>query len=146
MKRLRIALKPEPAMEVNRHAIRDQKLVYVICANKKIQYPNGRSRVVYIGTTRLGISRVAASAAYRSEDILRLRGVNSFKVSIVTCGARRNVRGWQKLERAFLLEFKEKHGGVPRFNTAGKNFVETNEFGDHLFSRNAVRTILDNLG
>jgi hypothetical protein len=145
MKRLRISLKRGPAMEVHRIAVSHQKLVYVICANRKIQYPNGRSPVVYIGTTRLGVSRVAASAAYRSEDILWRHGVNSFQVRIVTCDARKGVRTWNKLERALLLLFKDMYGCVPLCNTNGKNYVETNEFDDNFFRRKRVRDILDNL-
>jgi hypothetical protein len=142
--RLRISLKRAPAMVVNRISIRHQKLAYVICANKKIPYPKGNSPVVYIGTTKTGIDRVAQSASYWSEDILDLRGVNSFEVRIVTCDARQAVRSWHKLERALLLEFREKYGSIPLCNTAGKNFVETNEF-DKFFARKRVRDILDNL-
>lgn len=130
-------------MEVNRIAIRNHKLVYVICANKKILYPSGRSPVVYIGTTKNGISRVAESAAYNSKDILGWHGVNSLQVRIVTCSLRQRVRTWHKLERALLLMFKDKYGSVPWCNTAGKNFVETNEFD--FFARKRVRDILDNL-
>lgn len=145
LNRLRISLKRESAMKVNRISINDLKLVYVICANKKVRYPKGRTPVVYIGTTRNGIARVAASAAFRSEDILLLPGVNSFEVRIVTCSVRQGVRTWRKLERAFLLLFKDKYGSVPYCNTAGvgKNFVETNEFD--FFARKRIRDILDNL-
>jgi len=142
-KRLRISLKREPAMEVNRSSIDDLKLVYAICADKKIRYPEGRSRVVYIGTTTKGISRVAVSAAFRSEDILYLTGVNSFRVRVITCGVRQGVRTWHKLERALLIAFRDRYGEIPYCNTAGKNFVETNEFD--LFARKRLRDILDDL-
>lgn len=130
-------------MEVNRISIKHSKLVYVVCASKKIKYPKGGSPIVYIGTTRKGVSRVAGSAAFRSKTILRLHGVKSFHVRIVTCGVRQHVRTWHKLERALLLVFRDRYGSVPRCNTAGKNVVENNEFS--LFARKRVGDILNNL-
>jgi hypothetical protein len=82
MERLRISLKKNPAIEINRISIIDLKLVYVILANKKIKYPSGYSPVVYIGTTQNGIARVAPSAAYRAEEILYDHGINSLQVRI----------------------------------------------------------------
>jgi hypothetical protein len=131
-------------MAVNRISIGDLKLVYVICANKKIKYTSGRSPIAYIGTTKKGIERVAQSVAYRADDILSKHGVNSFEVRIITCGVRRRVRTWRKLERALLLVFKERFGGVPYCNTVGKNFIEGDEF--RYFSKRRVMNIIDNLG
>jgi hypothetical protein len=130
-------------MTVNRISIHSLKLVYVICANKRIKYSKGRTPVVYIGTTRNGISRVAASAAHRSEDVLWLHGVDSFQVRIVTCRVRQRVRTWHKLERALLLEFRRRYGEVPYCNTVGKNITETNEF--EFFARRRVKNILEDL-
>jgi hypothetical protein len=53
------------------------------------------------------------------------------------------VRTWHKLERAFLLAFKEKYGSVPYFNTAGKNVEEQDEF--NYLAKERVKDILDNL-
>jgi hypothetical protein len=127
----------------NRISIGSLKLCYVICANRMIRYKNGNSRIVYIGTTKNGIARVAPSAAYRATVILQEHGINSLEIRIVTCGVRRRVRTWFKLERALLLRFKERYGDVPRCNVQGKHFVETNEFD--LFARKRVDDILKNL-
>jgi len=54
-------------MEVDRISLGYSKLAYINCADKKLRYPQGRSRIGYIGTTKNGISRVAESAASRSE-------------------------------------------------------------------------------
>jgi hypothetical protein len=140
LNRLRISLKRVPALEVNRIAISDLKLVYIICANRKIQYPTGRSPVVYIGTTKNGISRVAESAAFHSESILSLHGVNSFAVRVVTCRVRRGVRTWRKLEDAFLLAFRDMYGAAPYCNSTGTGYVETNEYD--VFARKRVKDIL----
>ncbi len=87
--------------------------------------------------------RVAQSAASRSNEILRQPGVNSFEARIVTCQPRQSVKTWHKLERALLIVFKELHGDVPRYNTHGKNFVETDEF--RYFSKARIRRILEDL-
>src|SRR5207247_9671411 len=50
-----------------------KKLVYVILTDRKYRYPKGRSRVVYVGTTKNGFDRVAQSAA-RSASRPVLRG------------------------------------------------------------------------
>jgi hypothetical protein len=137
--RLHISLKRGAAITVNRISIGNLKLVYLICANKRIQYANGKSPIAYIGTTAKGIERLAQSAAARSEDILRQHGVNSFEVRIVTCGTHKRVRTWHKLERGLIL-IKEKYGGVPYCNTVGKNIVEGDEF--NYFARTRIVDVL----
>lgn len=140
--RLRISLKRQPAMVVNRIAVGDLKLCYVLCANRSIPYDTGRSPIIYMGTTRNGIDRVAQSAAAKSW-VLGMHGVTSFEVRIVTCGSRQRIRSWHKLERALLLTFRDKFGTVPICNTVGKNFVETDEF--RLFSRSRVSAVIEGL-
>jgi len=96
------------------------KLVYVLMADKKIRYPEGRSRIVYVGTTKNGSSRVAESVAWQAEKILRLRGVLSLDARVLTCRPRQNVKTWLVLEKALLIAFREKFGEVPRCNIHGK--------------------------
>ena len=129
-------------MVVNRIAIGDLKLCYILCANKKLVYEAGRTPIVYIGTTKNGIDRVAQSAANRSW-VLGEHGITSFEARVVTCGSRQRIKSWHKLERALLLVFKERFGSVPICNTVGKNFVETNEFD--LFAKSRVVDIIDGL-
>lgn len=121
MKRLRISLKRREAITVDRVSIGKLKLSYVICADKKLHYEKGRSRIAYIGTTKNGIDRFAQSAAGRSDDIFDLWGVERFTVHVVTCTPRQKVKSWHKLERALLLTFKDKFGEIPRANIQGKN-------------------------
>jgi hypothetical protein len=45
-----------------------------------------------------------------------------------------------KLERALILIFKEKYGGVPYCNTVGKNIVEGDEF--NYFARTRIVDVL----
>ena len=143
LRRLTVSLKRQTAMEVSRVSIGSEKLVYFIVANKKLQYADGRSKVAYIGTTKNGLNRVANSVAFRAPAVLRLHGVDSFEVRIVTCRPRQNVRTWLKLERAFLLTFKELYGEVPKNNTHGRGISEVDEFD--YFSRVRLRRILEDL-
>lgn len=144
-RRLNLSLKSQHALEVTRIAIGNEKLVYVLIANKKFRYPHGRtSAIAYIGTTKRGVARVAGSAAERSEEILSLHGVKRVIARIVTCSSRQKVKTWLKLERSLLLEFRAAYGSVPKCNSHGKNMVETDEFS--YFSRDAVRKLIEKLG
>jgi len=114
LKKLRISLKRRAALSADRILLAGPKLAYVLVADKKLQYKTGRSRVVYIGTTKNGKGRVAESVATRAEEILRLHGVLGFEARIVTCTARQNVKSWHKLEMALILVFREMFGETPK--------------------------------
>ena len=130
-------------MIVHRVSIGNLKLAYVICADKKIKYPKGRSRIVYIGTTKNGIDRVAQSSASRSDVILNSHGIQTFSVRVVTCTPRQKVKTWRLLERALILQFKEMFGKAPECNTQGKNTIWRDE--QTLFARARLRTIIEDL-
>src|SRR5258706_126350 len=123
-RRASVSLKRETALTAKRVILGHDKLVYVLVADRKLDYPDGRSRIAYIGTTKLGGARIAQSVATRAEAILNLHGVTSFEARIVTCRPRQHVRMWHKLERALLLQFRNMLGEVPRCNIQGKNFTE----------------------
>ncbi len=142
LRRSTVALQRGYAMHVNRLS-GHIKLVYAILIDKKYKYENGRSRIVYIGTTKNGFSRVAQSAAAWADDIFQLRGVKEFEVRIITCRPRRNLKTWRILERALLLQFREIYGEIPAANTQGKNITEKNEF--KVFSRRRIHRILEDL-
>ena len=143
-RRLNLSLKTIHAVEVTRVAVGNQKLVYVLLADKKFKYPHGQSAVAYIGTTKRGIARVASSAAYRAEDVLSEHGIRKVIARIITCGPRRRVKTWVKLERALLLLFRAEYGAVPKLNSQGRKIKEGDEFG--YFSREAVRKVIQRLG
>jgi len=143
-RKLKLSLKRTHAIEVTRIAIGNQKLVYVLVADRKFKYPFGRSAVAYIGTTKQGIKRVASSAAWWAETILSEYGVRKVSARIITCGRRQNVKTWVKLERALLLEFRREYGDVPVCNSQGRKMIEKDEFS--YFSREAVRNRVLELG
>jgi hypothetical protein len=141
--RARVSLKREAALIARRIILRDEKLVYVLVANKKINYDTGRSAIVYIGTTKNGGSRIAASVAGRAKRILSLHGVTEFSARTLACRPRQRVKMWRKLERAMLIGFKELFGEIPECNVQGKNFKETDEF--RYFARARVHRIIEDL-
>jgi hypothetical protein len=99
-------------------------MVYLLRADKPQRYENGRSRIIYIGETRKGTKRPAASAASKALKAFgklrgKLRGVKRIDVHPVTFRGRRNVRMWEVLERDLLSMFKEIHGGIPFYNRQG---------------------------
>lgn len=124
---LRIKLHRQPAMEVSRVSIGDNRLVYLVVAEKPLRYRWGRSKIAYIGTTRKGIKRISQSVAARADDILSLHGIRRFQVRIVVCAARKNVKTWVKLERALLLTFREVYGDLPKCNISGKRMRSSDE-------------------
>lgn len=139
-----VSLLRDPAMVVNKEAIGNDKLVYFMVADKKIKYPTGRSRIVYIGTTKNGASRFARSAASRADDILGIYGIRRFEVRVATCKPSKRIKSWIKLERAFLLAFREEYGDVPHCNSQGSKMKVKDEYD--YFARNRIRQIIDDVG
>ena len=142
-KRLTISLKPKHAMQVTRVSIGKKKLVYTILVKKALKYPWGRSRIAYIGTTKRGVDRIAQSVAARARDILLIHGVREFTVRVVTCSPKPGVKTWQKLERAFLLTFRQKYGAPPKCNTQGSKIKQRDEF--KYFTRRRLERVLEML-
>lgn len=75
--RLTIKTYRKPAVIINRSAVVTERLVYIAVANKSLRYRYGRSRIVYIGTTKAGASRIAASAAAKAKKMLGLGAARS---------------------------------------------------------------------
>jgi hypothetical protein len=142
-RRLAVSLNRDEAVTVTRVSIGKQKLAYVLVADKKLNYPKEKSRIAYIGTTKKGISRISQSVAYRSHDILALRGVRSFQARVVSCQPRQNVKTWHKLERALLLVFRDRFGDVPVCNSHGSKMRRMKEF--YIFSEKKIKSIIDEL-
>lgn len=142
-RRLQISLKPTPALTMRRVALEHEKLIYVICADRKLRYPKGFSQIAYIGTTRTGVSRIASSAAYRSGDVLWSHGVQSFDVRVVTCNPRKGIKSWLRLERALILSFKDIFDGIPLCNIQGSGFEEGREFDT--FKRSRLHEVIRDL-
>jgi predicted GIY-YIG superfamily endonuclease len=108
--RLRIKFHDTPAITITRIALHADRLVYFAVTNKRMKYEYGASRIVYIGTTKKGVNRIASSAAGQGEALLSDRGIKRLEFYTITCSARQAVQTWRKLERALLIRFREKFG------------------------------------
>ena len=90
--KLTISISTKPAVIIHRRANTNKRLVYFAVANKPHRYRYGRSHVLYIGSTKKGASRVAASAAAKARELLREHGVKELQFFTVSCRRRRHVR------------------------------------------------------
>jgi hypothetical protein len=87
-------------------------MVYILAGNKHFAYRDGRSRILYIGTTEKGAGRPAASAVSKASEVFyKLRGVKTIEVHIVTSGKRN-----KQLEAALLEAFRKRHFQLPKYN------------------------------
>src|SRR5260370_17476460 len=143
MRRLNVSLNAHPAMTVTRASVASERLVYFIVLSKRINYPSGRSRIAYIGTTRQGVRRLATSMTTKAERALRKHGVRDFAIRVVTCKGRQRVQTWRKLERGLLLTFRQIHVAVPQFNIQGTKIRRLDEFD--YFSEVRLRRILQQI-
>ena len=109
-------------MSVDRTIGRRDKLVYILLAPKPQKYLRGRSRIMYVGTTEKGVSRIASSVATRSEAIFRKWGIKKIEVQIVWCTPLQKVKSWRLLERAILSDFLSIYGELPECNSQGKSY------------------------
>jgi predicted GIY-YIG superfamily endonuclease len=152
-RRLNIKLSKGPCVVIHRAAFRNDKLVYVACANKKIRYPvrqkrriaymREKSRIVYIGTTRKGARRIASTAAAKGEELLYDYGMKALVFYVVTCTRRRGVESWRKLERALIIRFRELYGDIPKGNKSGR-FWRWKDEKDY-FSQDGLTQVIDEL-
>lgn len=140
-KKLTISISSKPAVIIHRRANATKRLVYVAVANKQHRYRFGRSSILYIGSTKKGASRVAASAAAKARELLIEHGVKELQFYTVSCSARQRVKTWMKLERGLLLRFRERSGDIPIGNTQGKKMKWTDE--PSFFTRRRLDAVLD---
>jgi hypothetical protein len=143
-RRLNVMVKWPPAISVTRLAGSPRKLCYVVTANKIVAYSRGRTKVVFIGATDEGLSRLVTAVAARTDEILSNHDLTHFEAHVITCKAVPRVDTWRKLERALLLTFRELYGEPPLCNRRGGGIVEEDEF--QYFTRERIRNVLEDLG
>ena len=120
--KLRISKKQKSLLRISRRKLNESQMVYIACADRAIKYKNGRSRILYIGTTKDGIHRVAKSAADHAKEFFSIHGVKKVYIYPITVSRRRNLRTWKLLEVALLMMFKTIFEQVPFCNMHGKNY------------------------
>ncbi len=129
MKRSKVTFIKKPVMTIARHAFGQQKTVYILVANKSIYYKwKRKSRIVYIGTTKKGASRIGQSVVIRGEPALGQHGINQIHAYVAKCRPRKRVEIWKKLESAFLQAFKRHYGSVPLYNKQYQDRPVMDEF------------------
>ena len=142
MKRLRLKARLDrPVIVAHRDLVRRRKFVYLLVSRKPRPYRHGRSRILYIGTTKRGASRLAASIAENAEEILELHGVTEVSAYVVECAGRRGDQSWLKLESALLAAFRHRYYELPFRNGQGPRRWEDREHG-RLFNRKRVVELL----
>ncbi|MDO8444628.1 MAG: hypothetical protein Q7T53_00745 [Deltaproteobacteria bacterium] len=139
-KKLTIQTSKRAAITITRSAFKADRLVYIAIANKALKYRHGTSKIVYIGTTKAGASRIAGSAAARASQLFELHGVTELTFFIITCAARQAVKTWHKLEVGLILTFRELYGEPPKCNTKGKN-QKWNDERDYFTDDRLVKVI-----
>ncbi len=141
MRRLQVHLNTKEVMTVHRRILRKRKIVYLLVAASSVKYTAGRSQIVYIGTTRKGIRRIAGSAVHHAEDIMATRGLKFIDVFVVSCGSRSGLQTWRRLEDALLAEFRAEYEQLPMCNGQGKK-LKWNKDLDATFKRKAIGQVL----
>ena len=130
-----------PAITITRTANKAKELVYIAVANKRIKYVSGESRIIYIGTTKVGARRMAASAAAKADSMLGLHGVTHLEFFVITSTSKAGIKTWHKLERGLLLSFRERFGSPPKCNVAGKRMLWKDEL--QYFTRARLDGVID---
>ena len=141
---MKVKLNEQPVMTVYRRILNKDKLVYLLVGPKPIRLPGlhgGRSRIAYVGTTRKGKHRIAASAAYRAEEIFEKRGLRKLDVHVVTCRSTQGLTSWQYLEKAILAVFHERYGRIPVCNQKGDSY-RWNQKLEKLFGHQRILNIV----
>jgi hypothetical protein len=141
MRRLQVNLNKKLVMAVHRRILRKKKLVYLLTAASPVKYAGGRSKVVYIGTTKKGARRIASSAARRAEEIMSTRGLKEATVFVVSCTSCPGVASWRRLEDALLAAFRAEYEELPMCNGQGKKLKWKKDL-DRMFKRRAIDKVL----
>ena len=118
MRALKIKCSKTALLSVQRSSRWNNRMVYILLANKAFKYASGRrSRIIYIGTTGKGAGRPAASAVDKASDAFSdLHGVKTIDVHIATCRGRKRMKTWEHLESALLATFRDLHYELPIYN------------------------------
>lgn len=133
---------PTHVMTVHRRIMDRDRIVYLLTVPKPIRYRSGRTRIVYIGTTRRGVSRIAASVAARATDAFDGDGRHRVEVYVLACTPTPGLDSWRLLERALISEFRARHHDLPACNAQGKSF-RWNDQLQRYFRRDRIRKLLE---
>jgi hypothetical protein len=140
VRKLKVKTSKHALLTLTRSRQWTDKMVYILAANKYHKYKNGQSRILYIGTTKKGADRPAASAVNKASEAFKVRGVRTIDVHIVTCSPRKALQTWRRLESALLNVFRNKYFELPKYNKVRPTAVEG------LFSPKVLDKIISKFG
>jgi hypothetical protein len=141
MRRLQVHLNTKEVMTVHRRILKKKKVVYLLVARNPVKYRGGRSKIVYIGTTRKGVGRISGSASHHAEEIMATRGLKVIDVFVVSCSPRPGLKTWEWLEDALLAQFRSEYEQLPKCNAQGKKLKWNKEL-EKMFKRKMIDQIL----
>jgi hypothetical protein len=136
MRKLKIRPSPKPLLTMTRSHQWSPRMVYILTANKYLPYKYlpykgarlktvGRSKILYIGTTKRGAGRPAASAVNKASEVFyHLHGVRTIEVHILTCAPHNKKHTWKRLEAALLDAFRTRYFQLPKYNKVRPKPVE----------------------
>ena len=118
VRKLKIKSSETSLLTITRSPQWDDKMVYILtCPNRYFRYRNGRSRILYIGTTKKGAGRPAASAVNKASQAFgNLHGVKTIEVHLATCRPGGKQKTWKHLECALLDTFFNRYFELPEYN------------------------------
>lgn len=149
MKRRRVNQIIDPVLTVELDATSVEKLVYLLVSNKPFRHGKDYTRIIYVGMTGAGISRIAGSASKRIKEVYDngiptgLRRLDAYVIWAKAKRGPQTIKGrkfWSILERALLIRFHEKYGRTPLLNGTGHNMKEMGEF--EVFTRKTIDRII----
>jgi len=139
-RRLKIKSSKTSLLTITRSPLWIKNMVYILALaeNKFWKYRNGRSRIVYIGTTKTGAGRPAASAVNKASQAFgTLRGVKTIEVHIPTCRGIKSSPTWRHLEASLLDAFRNRYYQLPKYNKVRPKSKKA------LFVTNALAKLID---
>lgn len=137
MRKLKVRCPKQPLLTLTRSRQWTDRMVYILAANTYLRYKNGRSRILYIGTTKKGAGRPAASAANKASEVFyKLHGVKTIEVHVATCAGRKKVPTWKRLESSLLDAFRKRYFELPHQNKVRPRVT------DGLFGTAAMQTLI----
>ena len=144
-----LKVRGETAIQVNKRFLKllhsRKKIIYFIRCDKPLQYDYRRkSRIGYIGRTDRPDTRPFESLRNHAEELLKIHGVRHIELVWIEGTPIRHVDVLDKLEKAFLHEFRNWFGQLPKANTAGNVRLELTDEGDYVSLRR-VRDIIQEL-
>jgi hypothetical protein len=119
-----------------------KKIIYMIRCDRPLLYGHARrSRIGYIGRTDRPGERPFESLRKHAAELLKMHGVRQIELVYVEGTPIQHINISDKLERAFLHEFRERFVTLPKANRAGNRRLELTDEANYV-SLTRVKAII----